>query len=81
MAPGPQIGDIMSAVIMLIIGAWIATLSMIFVYGLRECGKLLIRQQMALRLDSSAANAVSSLEESMGREVANIASGALSCNL
>ena len=72
----------MSTVIMSIIGAWIATLSMIFVYGLRECGKLLkIRQQMALRLDSSSAEAVSSLEESMGREGANVGSRALTCSL
>lgn len=63
----------MSTVIMLIIGAWIATLSMNLVYSLRECGKLLrIRQQMALGLDSSSAEAVSSLEGSMGREVANV---------
>jgi len=72
----------MSTVIMLIIGAWIGTLSVVFVYGLRECGKLLkIRQPMALRLNSCSAEAVSLLEESMGREVANVGSRALSCNL
>jgi hypothetical protein len=64
--------NIMSTVIMLVIGAWITTLSMNLVYSLRECGKLLIRQQMALRLDSSAAEAASSLRGSMGRGVANV---------
>jgi hypothetical protein len=47
----------MSVVVMLMIGGWIATLSMIGVCALHECGKLLrIRRRIALwLLDASAA--------------------------
>jgi hypothetical protein len=61
----------MSIVIMLMIGAWIGTLSLICVCGLRESGKLLkMREGMESRLDSSVADAVLVREEIMGREVA-----------
>jgi hypothetical protein len=53
----------MSTVIMLVIAAWITTLSMNLVYSVRECGKMLkISQQMAVLLNSSSAESVSSLE-------------------
>ena len=72
----------MSTIIMVTIGVWITTLTMNFVYSVRECGRVLkIRQPMALRIDSSSAEAISSLEVSRGRGVANVGGRALSCNL
>jgi len=72
----------MSTVIMLVIAAWITTLSMNLVYSLKECGKLLrVRQEMALQLDSSSGDGLSSLEGSMRRDVARVGRRALGCDL
>jgi hypothetical protein len=61
----------MSIVIMLMIGGWITTLSMVCVCGLKESGKLLrMRQRMAARLDSSVVASVPASPEIMRREVA-----------
>jgi len=61
----------MSIVIMLMIGGWVTTLSMICGYGLKESGKLLkMRRSLALRLDSSVAAAIPASGEIMRHEVA-----------
>lgn len=61
----------MSIIVMLIIGGWSATLSMIAVCALKESGKLRqVRRDTALWIDSSLRAAVPASEETE-REVAN----------
>jgi hypothetical protein len=62
----------MSIIVMLMIGGWSATLSMIAVCALNESGKLRqIRRHTALWIDSSLRAAAPAPEENLGREVAN----------
>jgi hypothetical protein len=62
----------MSIIVMLIIGGWSATLSMIAVCALNESGKLhKIRRHAALWIDSSLHAAAPASEKNLGREVAN----------
>ena len=61
----------MSIVILLMIGGWVTTLSIICLCGLKESGKLLkMRRNLALRLDSSVAAVVPASGEIMRHEVA-----------
>ena len=61
----------MSFVMMLMIGGWVATLSMVGTCALDESGKLLqIRRRAALWLYSSTA-ADSAPKAGLGREIAN----------
>ncbi len=62
----------MSFVMMLMIGGWVATLSMVGVCALKESGKLLlIRKRTALWLYSSVAAADSAPKTGLQRETAN----------
>jgi hypothetical protein len=60
---------VMFFVSVLMVGAWVVTLSMIGVCALNESGKLLkIRRHLALWLDASAV-ASARAEQSLGRSV------------